>query len=470
MNIDLIKEVEKGQQDWAFTIGVQAYIWGYPIVECWKDRLKKSWTSVNLENGSSEMVSNVNNFRHVRDLSSYDSSEFVNSASDFLYSTAVIDLSDGPLILNAPNFDSRWYGIQVLDAYMETLANFGTRTVGSEMTPVILCNQSQRKKLSKDDLVVVSEINYLYIVVRVCAGPEENLTDIHDLQNKITLSELNRSSNGEPTYNVGSHDLTLKPLVSASSDCPDALSFFEELASVIKFVPPKLDEGLLLGIFQEIGISLEKGFDYHSLPRGVKAGLAQAVPFAESILERKIFEVGQNINGWGFVQNIGNYDKNYIIRALVAKHGIWANVAEESVYYIARTDSDGNVLHGNNDYEITFHDGNLPPVNAFWSISYYDENGNIVKESNGKSAINSLYNNLYVNDDGSIKIIIAKKAPENHMKNNWLPSHAGMFNLNFRCYNPQQAILEQDYSVPFIQNTRSLSETLSLSTMSSSYA
>lgn len=447
MNIDLLKEVEQGQEDWAFNIGVQAYIWGYPIVECWKDRQKKTREIIN-NIGKHDSTSNtINKFRHVRKLSTHESSEFVNAATDFLYSTAVVDLSNGPIKLNAGNFGDRWYGIQILDAYMETLANYGMRTVGQQIPSIILTNNSKRPDFADDVVVIESEINYIYIVVRIAVDPNNNLTEAHALQDSLSLRVLNASNE----HTESAQPITIPESLEFDSGCPSSLAFFQELATVIKFVPPKEDEGMLLALLKEIGIDGENVFNYQSLSQGIKNGLSKAVPFANSILDRKLFEVGKNINGWGTLLDIGKYDKNYINRALVAKHGIWANVPEESIYFIARTDNQGGRLHGNNQYKITFQADSLPPVNAFWSISYYDESGRITKECNGKNAINPLHNKLQENPDGSISIFISKYPPEEKFVENWLPSHDGFFNLNFRCYNPQEEILNLSYQVPFIK-------------------
>jgi len=450
MNIDLLSEIEKGQEDWAFHIGVQAYIWGYPIVECWNDRLKKSTYADDELNIDHPQPDTINTFRHVRSLSSYDSSEFINAATDFLYSTAVVNLREGPLLLTAPDFQGRWVGIQILDAYMETLANVGTRTFGNLLPTTFLTNHQSLINAPKDTTVVKSDLDYIYIVVRISTDPHEDITQVHALQNNIKLKKIfiSKSENNKHSFN---HD----PLVPANSTCPDELKFFQALGSVIKFAPPKPDEAMILTLLKEIGISLEDGFKYQDLSTGVLNGLSKSAPFAKSILERKLFEVGQNINGWGLLLDIGNYDKNYIIRALVAKHGIWANIPEESMYFIARTDSQGNLLHGRNSYQITFSQGAVPPVNAFWSISYYDENGCITKESKGKNSINSLYNDLHYHANGSVSIDISKKSPENNRLQNWLPAHEGFFNLTLRCYDPKPELLNLEYLVPAINKISS---------------
>lgn len=429
--IDLAAEVRQGQEDWAFSIGVQAYIWGYPLVECWKDRLKKLGGD----------AAAVNHFRHVRALATPQASEFVNAATDFLYSTAVIDLSAGPLLLTAPDFGTRWYVLQILDAYMETIDNLGTRTVGGQAPPVLLARSGTVKPPAGTRLIECA-CDHLYIVARIAADPAETLAPVHALQDGLQLRPLHPPlALAGRAYQALEHPDTAVP----------ELAFFHELAAVIRHVPPRPEEGMLTALLAEIGIAATRDFDAARLPEGIARGLARAVPFAEGILQRKLFEVGRLVNGWGLVTDIGRYGGQYIIRALVARHGIWANVPEESVYFMARTDHEGQRLHGRHRYEIRFPRQATPPVDAFWSISYYDERGRLIANPLGRYTLHSRYSGLSPNPDGSLSIFIGGEPGRAERPSNWLPAHDGFFTLNLRCYNPRAPLLDLSYEVPPIR-------------------
>ncbi len=444
MSMQIQDIVAQGQENWAYSVGIQAYIWGLPIVKCWKDRLVKMQASTDKQASNSDNFV-VNRFRHDRHLASGNSSEFVNAATDFLYSTAVIDLSNGPLRLTASDFEGRWYGLQVLDPYMDTIANLGTRTFGDQLPAIVMAVNGQDMAIKESDHVIYSESKFLYIVGRIAADINEDLASVHAVQDSLKIE----STTGESALSVPSKD-SWRPLVAENSDCPADLSFFEELGQVLTFVPPKENELALQNLFKEIGLTVENGFDHGSLPDPVKKGLARSAEFAQSILDSKIYEVGEFINGWSLVRDIGEYHGNYIVRALVSIHGIWANVPEEALYFMARTDSTGNMLNGNNRYEIRFPKGSIPPVDAFWSICYYDDQGRLVQNRLNRHAINSLYSQLQPNADGSISILLGQESDNPELEDNWLPSHNGNFNLNLRCYNPKQALLSGEYQLPAI--------------------
>jgi hypothetical protein len=443
------ERVAQGQENWAFSVGVQAYIWGLPIVKCWNDRLEKMKVPA-AECADGEGLFTVNNFRHDRSLASGDSSEFVNAATDFLYSLAVIDLSNGPLRLTSPDLQGRWYGLQLLDPYMNTVANLGTRQFGDQLPNIIIATHQQDVTASDNHHIVQGESPYLYIVGRIAADINENLSSVHLLQNGFKLERVS----GDEPVTVPAKDSWL-PLKPVDSECPPELSFFETLGQVLKFVPPKDSEIALENLFKEIGLTVENGFEHSALSEPMRIGLAKSVTFAQSILDDKIYEVGEMINGWSLVRDVGEYHGNYIVRALVSIHGIWANVPDEALYFMARTDSEGNLLDGNNRYEVRFPEGVTPPVDAFWSICYYDDQGRLVQNSKNRHAINSLYSNLLSNADDSISILIAPESTqlnsgESGIGENWLPSHNGNFNLNLRCYNPKEELLSGEYQLPVI--------------------
>ena len=78
------------------------------------------------------------------------------------------------------------------------------------------------------------------------------------------------------------------------------------------------------------------------------------------------------IQGDSFNKDKRVYGTNYLFRAAVTQIGLGANIAQEALYPIAFTDSQGKPLTGTNNYIIHFNPGQTPPVNAFWSITMYN--------------------------------------------------------------------------------------------------
>gem|GEM_PF-1589751 len=450
MNIEEL--VQNGQKEWAKSIATTVCIWGAPIVACWKDRLEKM--QAHNPDGSTNLL--INEFKHQRSIANGADDEFVNAGSDFLYSTAVVDLSAGPISLESGDFGSRWFGVQLLDPHMETVENFGTRRTGSKVNRTIICGPKQSVHGDSNVEVVQCDSNYMYMVSRIAVSVSEDLRSVHLLQDSLCIAPAGGASPAgnykDQEYLTGSELESLEHLSlfgqRTELSCSSGLEFYQELAAVLCHVAPRSHEAMLIELLGQIGIQVGEPFDERRLPPAVVEALIEARQLADLILSAKFYEVGRQINGWGFVRDIGRYRNDYILRALVAKHGIWANVPEESLYFIARTDVAGQPLSGVNTYQIQFEKDALPDVDAFWSLSYYDQNGRIPIDLDGPSFLNSGSDTLKYNEQGGLTIQLGPVAPGADANVNWLPTQPQAFSLNLRCYQPTEAFRCGDVFVP----------------------
>src|SRR5690606_38886094 len=63
---------------------------------------------------------------------------------------------------------------------------------------------------------------------------------------------------------------------------------------------------------------------------------------------------------------------NYLYRMAAAVNGIYGNSEQEAMYPVYAIDAAGQKLDGTNQYSLHFASGQLPPVNAFWSLTMYE--------------------------------------------------------------------------------------------------
>ena len=99
--------------------------------------------------------------------------------------------------------------------------------------------------------------------------------------------------------------------------------------------------------------------------------------------------------------------------------GIYGNDADEAMYPMAKADSKGEKLNcSNHKYTLTFAAGQMPPVNAFWSVTMYDGNTQLLIENPiNRYLINTpMVPQLKKNADGSLTIYIQKDAPAGDKK------------------------------------------------------
>jgi hypothetical protein len=73
----------------------------------------------------------------------------------------------------------------------------------------------------------------------------------------------------------------------------------------------------------------------------------------------------------------------------VVQLGLGANLPEDAIYPLNLGDEYGKPLDGANRYRIHFDKGTTPPLNAFWSITLYDQDGFQVANSLNRFAVSS---------------------------------------------------------------------------------
>jgi hypothetical protein len=160
------------------------------------------------------------------------------------------------------------------------------------------------------------------------------------------------------------------------------------------------------------------------------------------------------LNGWTFNYNIGVWGNSYVRRAAIAIYGIAANPPEESIYPSCFVDQDGEPLYGSKNYTITFTKNNLPPVDAFWSLTAYDREGFTVPNELERYSIGSR-NPLVTSSDGSVTIYVQSKNPGRSLESNLLPvSDEGKFNLSLRLYLPKTEALLGGWSPPVVKHIK----------------
>ena len=64
-----------------------------------------------------------------------------------------------------------------------------------------------------------------------------------------------------------------------------------------------------------------------------------------------------------------------------------ANLVQDAIYPTCTVDADGQPLTGANRYVLHFDKGMTPPVNAFWSLTLYDQQGYMVANPINRNAI-----------------------------------------------------------------------------------
>jgi len=159
------------------------------------------------------------------------------------------------------------------------------------------------------------------------------------------------------------------------------------------------------------------------------------------------------VDGWTTMYGCGEPGNGILVRAACARAFPGPiNVSQEAVYWTTKVDSTGQRLSGQHDYIMQFRAGQLPPNDAFWSLTMGDARNHFVPNPINRYSVNDR-SGLVPNADGSVDIYIQNAAPAGHGFN-WLPAPSGNFILWLRVYLPGKAILDGQYKVPAVVQTQ----------------
>jgi hypothetical protein len=220
--------------------------------------------------------------------------------------------------------------------------------------------------------------------------------------------------------------------------------FFDYLAFSLQFAPRVPEEKRIRGKLARLGVSAGKPFDFKSLSPEQQAAVVEGMKAGEAKISEAVAGTGKNINGWTLGGLAGGdsafFHGNWLERAAVAKAGIYANDPVEATYPLTRIDAAGEPLDGSkHSYTLTFAAGQLPPVNAFWSVTMYDGKSQLlIQNPINRYLINSpMLPHLKKNADGSLTLYIQKDSPGKDKESNWLPAPNDLIYLVMRLYWPK---------------------------------
>lgn len=421
--------------DAAFTIGVEAYTFLYPLLLM--DTTYRQATNVE-KVGDAPLHAPLDTFCHVPAFPPADFRDVVRPNFDTLYSAAWLDIGHEPRLVTVPDAGDNYYLLPFYDMWGEVFTCPGTRTTGNGAGMFAICPPGWSGQLPDGSRRYDAPTPLVWIIGRTEASVD-TYEKVHAFQAGMGITPLSAWP-GEAPVVRGSVD----PTVDAKTPplrqvfALDAAGFFGRAGELLKQHPPHAQDYPVLDRLAQIGFVVGETFD---IAPEVADALAKAVPAAQQKITEAQKKFGTHANGWLLNTDVmGNYGTYYLKRATVELVGLGANLADDAVYPLSYVDADGEPYSGANAYVWHMAADELPPVNAFWSLTLYDDEGFQVANELNRFAIGDR-DALELNPDGSLDIQIQHEAPERGTSN-WLPAPAGSFNLCARLYYPKPAVLE----------------------------
>ena len=435
----------------AHAIGVDAYLYFYPLITM--DLTRKQ--STNVEPGKEFGKGPMNAFTSVPEYPPANYKGVVRVNFDTLYSIAWLDLASEPMIVSAPDTGDRYYLLPMLDMWTDVFASPGWRTTGTQAQNYLITPPGWSGTVPSDMTRISAPTPYVWIIGRTKTDGPPDYDAVHKIQAgyKVTpLSDWGKSA--KPAEAKIDPGIDMKTPPKTQVDAMAADKFFAYAAELLKLNPPHPTDQPIIARLKRIGIEPGKSFDLNKADPAIRSGLAGAPEDAQKLMEWKVPTLARVVNGWSMnTDTMGVYGNYYLKRAIVAQLGLGANLPEDAIYPINLADEAGKSLDGSNRYTLHFDKGNMPPANAFWSVTLYDVDGFQVGNALNRFAVSSWMPFRY-SPDGSLDLYFQSESPGADKEANWLPAPKGPFNLTMRIYAPRSEALTGKWSPPPVTRTQ----------------
>lgn len=437
----------------ARAIAKEAYVYGFPIVDNY--RILYSWFA---DPAAPDFKAPWNTLHSEAHVFTPDDKTVQTPNPDTLYSHLGVDLRSEPLVISVPAIEaSRYYSLQFIDLYTFNYAYVGTRTTGNEAGSFLLAGPDWKGETPPGiKRVIRSETQLGLVLFRTQLLKPDDIENLKNIQAGYKVQTLSSFLGTAPPPAAPSIEF-VKPLSPEKQRT--SVEFFHILDFALRFCPVQSSEKEMRERFAKIGVDGKGSFrpsDFKvDTGNAIQAGIADAW---KAFLDFKQTELDTgkrtSVEGFGTRKFL---EGRYIDRMAGAVLGMYGNSKEEAVYPVYFGDSDGQPLSGaNGSYELKFAANQLPPVNAFWSITVYElPSSLLVANPIHRYVVNSvMLPELKRDSDGGLTLYIQSEEPGWGKGANWLPAPKGQFAVVMRLYWPKPEAVGGEWKAPPLRHIK----------------
>jgi hypothetical protein len=345
--------------------------------------------------------------------------------NDTLYISCLMDLRKEPAIIDMPAFDSKYVSLMAFGYDHYVYVPLTTRNGDFKEPKKMLFYSDRTEGYNGEPVEGVDQIfkmngDYSAAVFRVMPhSTDPDLFDkIIEQMQFVSLQTLNEYKGGVPK--------PIDDVIFPVFGMTDADVFGNNFLEVMQFVfnqntfdpNDEMDQAVLAAL-KPLGVEPGKAYD---LTKAVKidgdrfrqASLKVQAETLKLLKEPGLFATYST----RIMREKGDSDLDAMVVASVI--GPIGLPLEEATYPNVST-TDGALINAQNDYVIRMSKDELPPANAFWSLTLYDlQNGFFIPNDRKKYSVGENAG-MKLNDEGGIDIYVAEKLPEGVPEENWLP-------------------------------------------------
>lgn len=399
----------------------------------------------------------VNVFFHQRALVTHRARTVTTPNHDTLYSSAWLDLAASPVHLVIPPIAGRYWSVALMDAFTNNFAMLGSRLGDgvAQPTDVILIGPDQDEQelaalyqafhgqpMPDGQRILRAPGHDVWALARWLVVSAEDAGAAHAIQDALRGVALRRDAS------------TFVQQVQAQASPTPAL-FLAAVNELLARNPAPADEVALLQAWSCTGLGCGPQA-WEQLPMQAQALWQERLPSLQSRFKTGFMSERRMRDGWSLPDaRVGNFGRDYALRAAVALGGLAALEPAEAVYMTAATDVTGMPLIGAHRYRVRIPAEGLE-AQAFWSLSMYERlpDGRMFFIDNPlhRYALGDRSPGIPRNPDGSWDLLLQHVHPEDAADMPaWLPAPAGEFRVVLRAYVPSQAMIEGHAALPRIE-------------------
>ncbi|WP_216909326.1 DUF1254 domain-containing protein [Synechococcus sp. CCY 0621] len=431
-------------------IAKEAYVYGYPMV----DNLRVQYAYFT-DQSSPEYKAPYNQLFNIPRVFTPDDRAIQTPNSDTPYSWIGLDLRTEPIVFTVPAIPKeRYWSLQLIDLHTHNFAYLGTRTTGNGGGSYMVAGPSWKGETPKGITKVInSETSIASAQFRTQLFRPDDLENVKKIQSQYVVQPLSAFLGQSAPVKAPAIPFP-KPLSAAEQK--SSLEFFNSLNFGLQFAPVHPSETALRARFARINVGTGRKVDVNSLSPEIRGAMEQGIAdaWAENEATKQQVVAGKLASGDLF--GTRDYLKNnYTYRMLAAVLGIYGNSKQEAMYPAYYVDANGKPLSGDSRYTLRFAPGQEPPVDAFWSLTMYDEpNKWLVANPLSRYLLNSAMLAQFKRDsDGGLTFYVQNTSPGMDKEANWLPAPKGPFSVIMRLYIPKADALDGKWVAPALQRT-----------------
>ncbi len=434
-NKDVAKGIAAPSIEETKAISEEGFIYGLPIV--------MNYAVMNefaVDTASSQFKAPFNEIKNEHRVATYEDTAVITPNSDTPYSLLWADLRAEPLVVSVPAVEKkRYYSVQLIDGNTYNFGYIGSRASGPEAGDYLIVGPDWKAETPAGiNKVFTSTTPFALILFRTQLFNPADMPNVEKVQAGYKAQPLSAFLKQPAPPAAPKIDFVPATTEGIKSN------FFEYLSAALEFVPPSPDTAQIRAKLASIGIGPGKSFEFKELSPEHKAAVLLGMKEGDDKVDKFLAGGMKSINGWNVGAFFGDqafYKGDWLMRAGAAKGGLYGNDAVEAMYPYTRVDATGETLDASkHNYTITFPAGQLPPVNAFWSVTMYDGKSQfLIKNPINRYLINSpMLPSMKRNADGSLTLYIQKDSPGKAKEPNWLPAPNDTIYLVMRLYWPKE--------------------------------